>query len=466
MSESPPRFELTRVFTDGTREELQVVPITAIPAATLTGRRGFLATTALFGAGVSAAAVLGYTQATNADNLAPYHGCGSGILAHTDQVNSLAFSPDGKTLASGSDDNTVKPWSIPDGVLKATLTGHEAPVTSVAFSRNGKWLASGSSDNTVKLWSMPSRGANATLTADHNVASVAFSRDGTLLASGCSDNIIKLWSVLKRTLEAKLTGHSDSSGSDNSDNDNTGTETFNAIAFSPDGTLLASGSSDRTITLWSMPGGEVTATLTGHNDVIYSIAFSPDGRLLASGSQDHSIKLWSVPDGALKATLVGQGHTFASVTFSPDGQWLASGSRDKTIRLWSMRERAVKATLRGHSDELSSVAFSPDGQWLASGSLDKTIRLWSMPGGNAISCLFDRSTLRINQRVNQYTLRTVTGQVVTYTMPCGSPIPAGATCICNCVPGTAPLPAVETPATTTEGTYCSCVPVCVCVPIC
>jgi tetratricopeptide (TPR) repeat protein len=199
---------------------------------------------------------------------------------HTSRVWSVSFSPDGKTLASGSADKTIKLWEVATGKPITTLTGHTSRVWSVSFSPDGKTLASGSADKTIKLWE------------------VATSKPITT-----------------------LTGH---------------TSTVNSVSFSPDGKTLASASSDKTIKLWDVATGKLITTLTGHTSRVWSVSFSPDGKTLASGSFDKTIKLWDVATGKLITTLTRHTSPVNSVSFSPDSTTLASASSDKTIKLWNL----------------------------------------------------------------------------------------------------------------------------------
>jgi WD40 repeat protein len=284
------------------------------------------------------------------------------LTGHTRNVWSVAFSPDGRLLASGSNDNTIKLWEVASGREVRILTGHSGAVFSVAFSPDGRLLASGSYDTTIKLWEVATGNLVRTLSGHtHWVNSVAFSPDGRLLASGSYDTTIKLWEVATGNLVRTLRGHG---------------ESVYYVAFSPDGRLLASGSWDDTIKLWEVATGREVRTLFGGG--VTPVAFSPDGRLLASGSWQE-IKLWEVATGNLVRTLTGHTGPVYSVAFSPDGRLLASaGSTDKTIKLWEVATGREVRTLRGHGDSVYSVAFSPDGRLLASASRDTTIKLWDL----------------------------------------------------------------------------------------
>jgi len=249
-----------------------------------------------------------------------------------------------------------------DETLISTFTGHSVWVRSVAIGPDGKTLASGSFDDTIKLWNLETRQEIATLTGHSDwVLSVTISPDDQTLVSGSADGTIKLWNLETRQEIVTLTGHSGN---------------VLSVAFSPNGKTLASGSADDTIKLWNLETRQEIVTLPGHSNSVDSVAISPDGKTLASGSADDTIKLWNLETGQEIATLTGHSDWVLSVAFSPDSKILASGSLDDTIKLWNLETRQEIATLTGHSGNVLSVAFSPDGKILASGSVDGTIKLW------------------------------------------------------------------------------------------
>ncbi|OQE34671.1 hypothetical protein PENCOP_c016G07939 [Penicillium coprophilum] len=291
------------------------------------------------------------------------------LESHSGRVTSVAFSPDGGLLASGSDDNTIKLWDTASGALRQTLESHSDWVRSVDFSSNGRLLASGSDDNTIKLWDIATGTLHQTLKSHSDrVISVTFSPDSRALASSSVDRTVKLWDITKNTLYQTFEGHSD---------------WVVSVAFSPNGRFLASGSIDKSVKLWDTTLGILHHTFNGHSDSVRSVAFSSLGQLLASGSDDRSIKLWDIGLGVLYHTFDGHSDSVRSVAFSSLGQLLASGSDDRSIKLWDISLGVSLQTLKGHLDPIRSVAFSVDGQLLASGSVDNTIKLWDI-GINAL----------------------------------------------------------------------------------
>ncbi|CAI7602264.1 unnamed protein product [Penicillium viridicatum] len=289
------------------------------------------------------------------------------LKGHSFSVRSVAFSPNGRLLACISDGNTVRLWDPTTGALTQTLNGSGHTICCLAFSPNGQLLASGSIDRTVRIWDLAT-GAPTQILKGHSgsVWSVAFSPNGRLLASGSKDGIVRIWDLATSTLTQTLEGHS---------------SWVRSVAFSPNGQLLASGSSDETVRLWDPAMGTLTQLLKGHSDAVSSVAFSPNGQLLASGSGDKTVRFWDPAAGALTQTLEGHSGSVWSVAFSPNGQLLASGSGDETVRLWDPAAVALTQTLEGHSSWVRSVAFSPNGQLLVSGSDDKTMRLWDPETG-------------------------------------------------------------------------------------
>ncbi|CAN5422049.1 hypothetical protein BH18ACI2_BH18ACI2_00740 [soil metagenome] len=381
------------------------------------------------------------------------------VITGAGSINAIAFSPDAKQIATGTNDNLVKLWDAASGAAIRSFAGHGGWVLAVAFSPDGKVLASGSRDNTIKLWDAASGRELATL-AGHTdrVRGIAFSADSKRLASASFDGSAKVWDVKKGKELSTLAGQSGKVlavalsadgkklfiGSANKRSVKTfeieggrelsslqnaeSIETLEAVAFSPDGRLVASSSGDKTVLLRDLSRRGAEVVLSTRSSGVYTTAFSSDGKWFATGGKDNAVKLWEVATGRALRSIEGNIGWITSLVFSADSRsfaagglsgqikiWdiesgqelrtlnghqssvnalaansdgqLASASNDKTIKVWGFESGTLFKTLEGHADEVHGLAFSPDGKRLASGSADKSVKVWDVNTGAAILTL-------------------------------------------------------------------------------
>ncbi|KAG8809914.1 hypothetical protein FRC18_004338 [Serendipita sp. 400] len=291
---------------------------------------------------------------------------GEPLRGHTDIVWSVSFSPDGRRIVSGSLDKTIRLWDTETGQqLGEPLRGHTDSIYSVSLSPDGRRIVSGSLDKTIRLWDAETGQPSGEPLRGHtdSVHSVSFSPDGRRIVSGSLDKTIRLWDAeTGQRLGEPLRGHIDS---------------IYSISFSPDDRRIVSGSDDKTIRLWDAETGQqLGEPLRGHTESVLSVSFSPDGRRI-------TIRLWDAETGQpLGEPLRGHTRSVYSVIFSSDGRRIVSGSDDKTIRLWDADTgQPLGEPLRGHTETVCSISFSPNGRYIVSGSFDKTIRLWDAETG-------------------------------------------------------------------------------------
>ncbi|KAF7978475.1 hypothetical protein HWV62_45603 [Athelia sp. TMB] len=293
---------------------------------------------------------------------------------HATAVRSAAFSPDGRRIASGSDDGSVHIWDAETGLLVAApIHGHAVAVYSIVFSLGGHRMASGSSDGTVCIWDAEKGVLVAGPFIGHTgtVYSVAFSPDGRRLASGSADRTVRIWDVENVVLATgPFEGH---------------TDWVRSVAFSPDGRRVVSGSDDGTALIWDVEAAR-HAAVSEHADYVLSVVFSPDGRRVASGLLDKTVRIWDAETGTLTAGPF-KGHTgpVTSVAYSPDGLRVASGSDDQIICIWDLQAGTITQTFKGHTGCIKSITFSSDGRRIASASEDGTVRIWDAEAGSLVA---------------------------------------------------------------------------------
>ncbi len=334
-------------------------------------------------------------------------------IGHTSYIQMVVFSPDGKYLATGSNDNTAKVWEIESGNVKVTFKGHTSSVTCISFSPDGKYLATGSDDKTAKIWSSNSGEIIKTLKEYTSpLLKIAFSSDGKQLISYTEDSVLKIWdlnsekptAIFKRRID-KVTSISMSKDGKKlittSLFDNTikiwdvfsnkvvntlqgHTSSILNIAISPDGEKLASASSDSNVIIWNLNSGEILMTLKEHTSAVICVTFTPDSMRIATASIDNSAKIWDLNAQKAISTFAIHASSDLSVSFSSDGKYLATASYDNTIKIWSIYSEKASTALNEHTDLVLSVAFALDDKHLATASADKTAKIWDIASGKSL----------------------------------------------------------------------------------
>ncbi|KAG8737856.1 hypothetical protein FRC10_007588 [Ceratobasidium sp. 414] len=294
------------------------------------------------------------------------------LAGHSGLVLSITFSPDGHRIASGSVDKTLRVWNVNEGsAIIHWSTCHSGRLSSVVFSPDSRYIVAASWDGTLRMWDADTgiSAGNPLVSHIGPVFAVAFSPDGHHIVSGSSDGLVRIWdAVTGAAVGNPFAGHSGD---------------VRSVAFSPDGHLVVSGSEDKTVRLWSANTDTLVGNpLTGHSGSVLSVAFFPDGRRVVSGSLDKTVRVWDID--TIVATTLPNGHEnwVNSVAFSPHGHYIVSGSADGTVQIWDAETGTlIGKPFVGHSGQVTCVAFSPDGRRVASGSDDETVRIWDADTG-------------------------------------------------------------------------------------
>jgi WD40 repeat protein len=291
------------------------------------------------------------------------------LKGHTDEVNCVAVTSDGKRAVSGSSDNTLKVWDLESGRCLATLGPHfrsvMGSIMGVAVTPDAREVVSALEGGNIRVWNLES-GERARLNAGSAAWGVRVTPDGKRIVSGSREGLLKVWDLGSGEHLADLKGHKDSVGAW-------------SIAITPDGKKVVSGSWDGILKVWDMESYECLATFEGHAGNVFGAEITPDGKKVVSGSKDGTLKVWDMESGRCIATFEGHAGWVYGVAVTPDGRRAVSASEDKTVRVWDLGTGKCIDILEGHTLPVYDVAVTPDGRRAVSASIDTTVRVWDLP---------------------------------------------------------------------------------------
>ncbi len=408
-------------------EQPEIFALQRGPRGWAVTRRDFIAASTL----ASGAAVIGLPAPAGAQTSAAQAGAATdctNIPAHTAAIRALAMDPAGELLVSAGEDKRVKVWRLTEGSHVLTLNlDYSARAVALAVRAGLIYTAGG--EPRVRSWDLASGEARTVIEGhEKDVLAMALTREEHRLITVAADQRIRIWTLPEAALANETNPFADMS----------------QLALDPTGLRFAVDAWNSFANVRLINDGSLACITARHGGAITAMAFHPDGGLLATAADDRKVRLWETEGGAEIRAMAFTGKPLRALAFLEKGAKLAGAGEDHGIRIWNTGDGAEATTLTGHTGAIRALAANADGTLLASAGDDKTIRVWNWPGGSLRACLLDlEAAPKTVQGIQVETVNTV-GQRVTSTLPCGSPIPTGAVCVCNCVPGRA-------------GPACSCV---------
>jgi WD40 repeat protein len=445
-----PYFRLESRFENGTAGAPELFNLEQVQGEWKMSRRAFVATSAALGA-LCAGLWTGKTRAQELEEGSLFEM--EVLSSHTASVRAVAFSPNGKWLASGADDEKVKIWDVSSKALLKVIDTKMA-VQCLCFTPDNRYVAAGGTarSNRSRLVIYDAESGDVYKKLDENTGSItalACDPEGKLLATGNKDKNVKLWDIrsgANRFIFRKHKGE------------------ILSLVFAADGKTFLSGSADQQIKIWDPKTGRVLKTLEGHSGPVHALSVSPDNKTIASGGAEQFIFLWD----RYKGTVLNKIPTVASVyalAFSPNSMILVSGHADKVIRVWDGTTGYALDTLEGHTAAVQNLSFHPASILIASAGADKSVRIWNAAAGELLSILFDPAATAKGSSAISYKVTDLNGQSTGNVLPCRTPLPAGAVCTCHCVPGQY-VPSVSLPAHSDAcKVVCQCNKICTCIPV-
>lgn len=285
------------------------------------------------------------------------------LTGHKDAVRGVAWSPDGRSIATASRDGTSRVWDATTGMVTHVLRGHTGMVEAIAWSPDSTMVATASRDTTIRVWDAATAAPITVLSCGDYARGVAWSPDGTRVAGTSRNHLVHLWETNSWTKHATLTGHSGDVW---------------GVHWALDSIRLATASHDRTVIVWDAATGQPAVTLHGHLDLVEAVAFSPNGHWIATGSADHTVRIWDAHSGSQHRSIGGHHDAIWSLAWTPDGEQIVFATGDGTVRVWDVTRLREVGELRGHEQAAWSVTVSPDGTRALTGSADSTGRIWAL----------------------------------------------------------------------------------------